>query len=61
MFDDVVEGIVFGVCRVDCDLDLLNVTDSVEESIRLADTEGDGELTPGVGGMYGEGSISGGN
>ena len=57
MFDSVVEGIVLGVCRVDGDLGLLDVTDDVEGSISLADAEGDGELTPGVGRMYSEGSI----
>ena len=57
MFDSVVEGIVLGVCRVDCDLGLLDVTDDVEGSIGLADAEGDGELTPGLGRMYGKGSI----
>ena len=50
-----VEGIVFGVCRVDGDLGLLDVTE--EGSIGLAYAEGDGELTPGVGRMYSEGSI----
>ena len=52
MFNSVVEGIVFGVCRVDGDLGLLN---------GLADVEGDGELTPGVGRMYSEGGIGRGN
>jgi hypothetical protein len=41
MFDSVVEGIVFGVCRVDGDLCLLDVTDDVEGSIGLSDAEGD--------------------
>ena len=58
MFDSVVEGVVLGVCRVDGDLGLLDVTDDVEGSIGLANAEGDGELTPGVGRMYSEGSIS---
>ena len=58
MFDSVVEGIVLGVCRVDGDLGLLDVTDNVEGSIGLADAEGDGELTSGGGRMYSEGSIS---
>ncbi len=57
MFDSVVEGIAFGVSRVDCDLGFLDVTDDVEGSIGLADAEGDGELTPGLGRMYGKGSI----
>jgi hypothetical protein len=57
MFDSVVEGIVFGVCRIDGDLCLLDVTDDVEGSIGLSDAEGDGELTTGVGRMYCEGSI----
>ena len=57
IFDSVMVGIVFGVCRVDGDLGLLDVTDDVEGSIGLADAEGDGELAPGVGRMYSEGSI----
>ena len=61
MFDSVVEGVVFGVCGVDGDFGLLDVTDDVEGSIGLADAEGDGELTTGVVGMYGEGSIGRGN
>jgi hypothetical protein len=61
MFNSVVEGIVLGVCRVDCDLGLLDVTDDVEGSIGLADAEGDGELTTAVVRMYGEGSIGRGN
>jgi len=51
MFDSVVEGIAFGVSRDDCDLGLLDVTDDVEGNIGLADAEGDGELTPGLGRM----------
>ncbi len=49
------------MCGVDGDLGLLDVTDDVEGSIGLADAEGDGELTPGVGRMYSECSISRGN
>ena len=61
MLDGMVEGIVLGVCRVDGDFGLLDVTDDVEGSIGLADAEGDGELTTGVVRMYGEGSIGRGN
>ena len=57
IFDSVVEGIVFGVCRVDGDLGLLDVADDVVGGIGLADAEGDGELAPGVGRMYSEGGI----
>jgi hypothetical protein len=61
MFHSVMKGIVFGVCRVDGDLGLLDVTGDVEGSICLADAEGDGELTSGVDRMDGEGGISRGN
>ena len=61
MFDSVVEGVVFGVCGVDGDFGLLDVTDDVEGSIGLADAEGDGQLTTGGVRMYGEGSIGRGN
>ena len=36
MFYSMVEGVVFGVCGVDGDLGLLDVTDDVEGSIGLA-------------------------